>query len=139
MGIACSFFTPTRASNIDNEPMLIMLCWMIVYLVIALQNEKKSRSHIYSALLSAVLVISCLSHTRALIYSAAIFIVIVVYWIFTKKILVNLKVFLPVYLCGFTAVNIVIQFLKKILFTYNSGTVVINTPGEVMSSAAVNK
>ena len=138
LGIACSFFTPTRASNIDNEPMLIMLCWMIVYLVIALQNEKKSRSHIYSALLSAVLVISCLSHTRALIYSAAIFIVIVVYWIFTKKILVNLKVFLPVYLCGFTAVNIVIQFLKKILFTYNSGTVVINTPGEVMSSAAVN-
>ena len=35
----CAFITPTRTSNIDNEPMLVLICWIIVYLIMRLQHS----------------------------------------------------------------------------------------------------
>ena len=40
---ASCFFTATRATNIDNEPGLILCCWLIVFLIISLQMSPKKR------------------------------------------------------------------------------------------------
>ncbi len=139
MGVVSALFTPTRATNIDNEPMLVLLCWLMVYLIIVLQDDisNKKRTGI-SILFAVLLAVSYLSHTRALLYTVVAIIVIAIYWIITKKRLVNIWVFGITYLVSMTVVSFLVKIIKQTLFTSNAEVIVKNTPEEVTANAVNN-
>ena len=139
IGVLCGFFTPTRATNIDNEPMLIVLCWLCVYLIVVLMHsETKKKKIAMSILLSGILSISYFSHTRAILYGVVLIIVVIIYKVFTKKWLVNIPSFLGIYIVGMLFSSKLIQHIKATLFVSNTLEVVKNTPEEILNSAVGN-
>ena len=139
IGIACAFFTPTRASNIDNEPMLICLCWVSVYLIIALMHtEKIILKRIYSSLWALTLAISYFSHTRAILYSFSALVVIICYRCLTKKNLVSIFWYGITYAVSIGIVLFSVDKIKSILFITSNNDIVANTPEELVSSTAKN-
>lgn len=139
IGVACVFFTPTRASNIDNEPMLICLCWISIYLIIALMHtEKITLKRIYSFLWAVTLAISYFSHTRAILYSVSAILVIICYRFLAKKNLVSIFGFLSAYVVSMMVVVFTVNNIKSTLFTSTTTDIVKNTPEELVSNAATN-
>ena len=118
IGVASALFTPTRSSNIDNEPMLVFLLWVIIYLIVALQHMGEGRKKVvYSIILACVLGISYLSHTRAIMYSIVAVIVIILYRILTKKMLVSVIPFGITYIVGMLVGSGLVTRLREGLFT----------------------
>lgn len=129
VGILAALFTPTRATNIDNEPILIFLCWTIVYLIVVLQFVKSNiKKALLSILLAFLLAYSYLAHTRAILYSISAICVILIYRIFHKKNLVNIGCFIFSLVAGLIAINAAVVYLRTDLFTSSATDFVGNTP-----------
>lgn len=130
---ASCFLTPTRSNNIDNEPGLILCCWIIVFLIISLEQDSLKRNRIYkSVFLAIVLNLSLLGHTRAILYSIATIIVIFLYHILTRHSLVNYKWFAITYLIMFALSQRIIAFLTTFLYTGNASEMdIANTSGSL--------
>ena len=104
--------TPTRSTNIDNEPMLILLAWAIFYLLILLQDAGKKRRTVYSGVLGLVLAYSLTVHTRAYLLILGTAIAVILYLIIYRKSLINYLSFVPV--CGFgSAIAFILQNIVK--------------------------
>ncbi|WP_270602130.1 hypothetical protein [Faecalimonas umbilicata] len=139
IGVICALFTPTRSSNSDNEPMLIFLCWVLVYLIVALQfTESKKKQVAFSIIAALVLAISYLSHTRAIIYSIIIIFLFLVYHLLTKRSLINYIAFAITYLISMAGANEFVQYLRKTLFTSDITVNVSNTPDMLVENATNN-
>ena len=139
IGIISALFTPTRATNIDNEPVLILVCWLLIYLIILLQHEEKKKiQNTYSFFCAALLVFAYLSHTRAILYSGVFFIILIIYRICTKKNLVKISIFSGTYIVLFIIAINITERLKQLLFTNNSLEMVKNTPEELATSISTN-
>lgn len=138
LGILCVFFSPTRATNIDNEPMLILLCWGIVYSIVALQHSERRRRIGYSILVALLLTVAQFSHTRALLYSISFIVLICIYKLFTKKMLVHMPGFCITYIIGILISTLIINILKNELFVNRATETVANTPDQVASTVLNN-
>lgn len=139
IGILSAFFTPTRSTNIDNEPVLIAVCWLLIYFIIALQHiEKKTTRKIYSFLCAVILVFSYLSHTRAIIYSLVFAITLIIYRIYTNRNLVHVPIFFGTYAAFFILAIKITEKLKNMLFMDDQLGLIKNTPEELASSVATN-
>lgn len=137
LGIISVFFSPTRTSNIDNEPMLTFICWLIIYLILLLQyadTEKKKTT--YSFYLACVLGVSYISHTRALTYIVAIIPVLFIYYFFNKKMLVKLPA-LGILTVTFIISYIVVLNIQNKLFT-NYDRIDSNAPVSNSTQALIN-
>lgn len=137
LGVICALITPTRTSNIDNEPMLVLICWCIVYLIILLQHsDEKNKKVIYSLLLGGILGYSYLSHTRAIIYTFTVIIVIIIYYLFTKKVMVNIGSTLIAVFGSYTLMTFVVSKIRAQIFTNNeiAAEVIQNSPQSLMNS-----
>lgn len=134
LSIACCFFTPTRATNIDNEPGLILCCWLVVLLIMALANTKEKTKKLYLSIsLSMVLCISLLAHTRAIVYTISAFIVIFFFHYFTGKALVNYKGFGCSFFVFYLLSKLVIIYWQKTLYPVNEDVVISNTSNALIT------
>lgn len=133
ISIGSCFFTPTRATNIDNEPGLILCCWLIIFLLISLQNDAgRTVSKCKSVLLPLILSLSLLAHTRAILYTLAVIAVILLFHFLTGKHLVNYKFFIASYLLFYSSSKFIVNLLTKYLYPIESPYVSIaNTSGSL--------
>ena len=135
LSIVCCFFTPTRATNIDNEPGLILCCWLLILLIIELAHSgEKHRKIFLSISLSLVLCISLLAHTRAIVYITVSIIVIISFHYLTGKALVNYKYFFPSIVIFYFFSKLVITYWTKTLYSVNESTIVTNTSNNFLAS-----
>ena len=133
LSIACCFFTPTRATNIDNEPGLILCCWLLILIIMALANSVKGKS-ILSVLFSLVLCISLLAHTRAIIYILSAVMVIAFFQFLTGKALVNYKSFGGSFCICYVLSKLMINYCTKILYPVGNGVQIPNTSNGLITS-----
>ncbi len=109
---------PTRATNIDNEPMLILLGWCLFYLLIVLQDNLNQRQRCnYSLLLATILAFSLTVHTRAYIYILAVIIVVISYHIIYKKTLINYWAFGTLIITGMLIVSLCKRWVQENVYT----------------------
>ena len=133
IGIGSCLFTPTRATNIDNEPMLILLVWLTVLLIFQLMTtENLNKKKFFSLLLAFLFSYAYFSHTRGVIFLIAFILVAVLYNIFEKKPLINYKWFIFFTVCFFLIVNFVNNELKQLLF------ISMNPSGEANTLSALS-
>ena len=133
-GLICVFCTPTRSSNIDNEPMLIFLSWAIFYTIMELQFVSKKMQKINLTIgLSLLLMCSIITHTRAILYVIAVVLVIIIYFLIKGEQLVDFKIFgislLSALAIGFWGVNRItnkLYFSEKIENATNTGSGLID-------------
>lgn len=133
----CAFITPTRTSNIDNEPMLVLICWIIVYLIMRLQHSvTKTQKILFSILLGFILGFAYLSHTRAIMYAIVIFAIFILYYLMTHKILVNIFFFLVSLSGSYFSFGIIVEHIRGKIFTNHeiSGGIVSNSPVALINS-----
>ena len=83
--------------HVWNDAMLIFLNWLVLYLLLSMGKRVKSGQSniIYTLLLSVILNYGILVHTRMLFIWGAVFLVILTHFIISKKMLVNLWMFVP--------------------------------------------
>lgn len=92
-----------------NETMLYLLCWLTIFLLFLLnenKNAERSRSQtikniVYTLLLCGVLFYSLLVHSRSLVMVVTTVITIVCISLITRKSIVNVFVFYPVLVIGY--------------------------------------
>ena len=138
VSVSCSFFTPGRSSHIDNEPMLVLMWWLIIYLLIMLQfTDEKSKKIAPTLCMVGAIGLSLITHTRAILYGVLVFIIVGIYYILNKKWLVHIKVFITSAIAIF---SLSIGFkgkLQEILFVQDATGVINNTPsalgGEIIN------
>ncbi|MDD3220919.1 MAG: hypothetical protein PHG07_00855 [Lachnospiraceae bacterium] len=129
VSIVSCFIAPTRATNIDNEPVLILCCWIIVLLLVLLQEDSKRKSRpsrIKSCLLPLILAMSFLAHTRALLYTAAVILVLIIFHFLTKQKLVDYKYFFGSLIVFGIGSQQVVKFLTVFLYPLNDATAAVN-------------
>jgi hypothetical protein len=109
---------PTRATNIDNEPMLILGGWCLFYLLIILQDNMSWRCRCkYSIVLAITLTFSLTVHTRAYIYILAIVMVVVFYQVVYRKSLINYWAFGTLLIAGMLITSLCKNWVQKNIYT----------------------
>lgn len=139
-GVACAFFAPTRATNIDNEPLLIFYCWLIFYCLVAVQHAHKRtfQKAILSFTIALLCALSLTAHTRALLYICAVLFTILVFAIFTKKALVNLPVFFISFGGFYFASTLFNTYITNLLFPATGNQTTTNTPAALTDSLSAS-
>lgn len=118
-GLIAVFIMPTRASNFDNEPILILICWMIIYtLGVLLKMPDKRIQKKYSCILALLLGYSMLAHTRALVYVIALIGVCILYYFSLGKQLINFKFFVPCFTLMYVVDQVIINWVIKNIYTF---------------------
>lgn len=123
LGVIAVLIAPTRATNIDNEPMLILMGWLIAYLIICLQDSVGWKHIMQSALLAVILAYGGLVHTRSVIYVITVLVVCVLYHMVKKKALVNYPVLISLYAGGYFLAQ---RMVKQVQETVYVSTEMIN-------------
>lgn len=132
VSMAGCFLAPTRATNIDNEPILILCCWLLMLLLISLQEDLPGKTIKYkSILLSFVLTLSLLAHTRAILYTLAVTIVILLFHVLTGKHMVNYKYFISSFLGMYAGSRVIVQQLTGFLYPLDKDAFIANTSGSL--------
>lgn len=134
--ISTVLFSPIRATNIDNEPMLTLLVWIIVLLIIRLQRN--INKEIDSIVLGIVCGYGYFCHTRGLLYVIAILSVILIFRILTNKELVYLNRFIISVFITLVLAYGVNAYIKAILYTNASTEITTNTVGSLATSVLGN-
>ncbi len=130
---------PTRATNIDNEPMLILIAWTIVYLLTVLQdNISKKKRNAYSLFLFFILGYSLTVHTRAYIYVLAVLIVCIIFHLIYRRALVNYTLSFSIYFLLFFVVNYAKKVIQNTVYFSDiyQNTVLNNTVSGVAGNVA---
>lgn len=127
---------PTRSTNIDNEPMLILLAWIIFYLLVRLQDAEKKQKLWKSILLALTLAYSATVHTRAYIYIVAVVCVCLIYAIATRKHLICYSPFIIGGSVGILFSNIFRNLVQQKIYTSKEyeAEVIVNTLSNVSNS-----
>ena len=132
---------PTRATNIDNEPMLILIAWLILYLIFELQatDDNKKRGK-YSVILGIVLAYSLTVHSRAYIYLVSVLFVAILYQVKNKKKFISYIPFFIVYVVCFIIGNLLKSNVQDLVYISNKyvNETVNNTVAQVSGSVLNN-
>lgn len=133
LGITATFITPTRAVNIDNEPILIFICWTLFYLIFLLQfteNKCVLKKKILSFILAFILCFSLLAHTRAIVFTIVIILILILYKVLSRKWLVDIPYFCGTYVIFFIGSKIIISAVTKYLYPVELGE--LNNTGSTL-------
>lgn len=121
-GMICTLITPARSSNIDNEPMLILMCWIVLYLILVINRaDTKRKKVIFTILLSFFLAYAQLAHTRAVLYILLLIGMLTVHYLIEKKIVLHIPAFVISFLFFFMIVRKGIAWCTLHLFTAPEG------------------
>lgn len=140
-GIICTLITPARTSNIDNEPMLILMCWVILYVTLILsKTDNKKKKVILTVLLSFFLAYAQFAHTRAIMYIFLLAGILVIYYFFEKETIINIPAFFISFMIFYTIVKRGISWCTLNLFTAfeSQNMAMINTFDNLMHTIVDN-
>lgn len=102
---ACSMLALTDMRYINNEPMLVLVCWGLLWLILLLvkhNNDNRQRIK-YTILVMLLLTYTLTVHNRLMVLWLAFALLVVLYYIFYKKVLISLKIGIPLGICLFAA------------------------------------
>lgn len=106
------------SKNTWNEPMLLLLQWLFVFLLLKANQSQKRYKYIYSAILGGLCAYSCTVHERGIVFFIAILIGSFFYYVIRKKVWVSAIPFLFSFLFGYKIhiiiKNIIINNLIKV-------------------------
>lgn len=122
IGWICSFLVVTRVTILYNEHALIMISWLMMLLICKLMEaqEQKKDKIITTLLIVGLLIYSLTIHVRALVYSISFLLVLCLYWIITKKKLIN-WLGVPVYIFAYFIMQKVISVFQSIIWRRGEG------------------
>lgn len=136
VAITSSFVVGWRATNVMNECGLNLCVWALVYFLVVIQeNEKKKK---YTVCLLSIILIALVSHTRSIIILIALIITLLLYRFFTKKSLVNGKIFLCVGLGVLLIYRVVTNLVEKLVFYGDSINANHNSLEDIVLSLGTN-
>ncbi|MBD5496303.1 MAG: hypothetical protein HDR11_00860 [Lachnospiraceae bacterium] len=112
--ISCSMLALTDMRCINNEPMIVLLCWSLLWLIFLLvkYHNCEKQNVKYTILVIILLTYALTVHSRLMVLWSAFVFLIIIYYIFYKRILVSLKIGLPFGIFSFIAVLKVISFVQ---------------------------
>lgn len=140
---ACSMLALTDMRYINNEPMLVLSCWVLLWLILLLvKHNNNNRQRIkYTILVILLLTYTLTVHSRLMVLWLAFALLVVLYYIFYKKALISLKIGIPLGICLFVAVLKVISFVQTCFWVADENGYLHNSIGSTsggMVSRLVN-
>ncbi len=140
---ACSMLALTDMRCINNEPMLVLSCWVLLWLILLLvKHNNNNRQRIkYTILVILLLTYTLTVHSRLMVLWLAFALLVVLYYIFYKKALISLKIGIPLGICLFVAVLKVISFVQTCFWVADENGYLHNSIGSTsggMVSRLVN-
>jgi len=132
---ACLGINIIYSNVVWNEGMLIFLNWSILYLLLLMgkRNESGESNIIQSLLLSVLLCYGLLVHTRMLFMWGAVFVFLASYLIIYKKMLPDLRVFLPSFLLLFFLGRYVISYVQNTIWLVEDPMYMANTVEQTLA------
>lgn len=133
-----AMFIPLKFLSVMNEHMLTMLTWVILWCLIRLFEvaDEPTRRMKYTAVLTLLLVYSLTIHTRAIILWVSVATTLILYYIFTKRKVVNIKVLLIFGLIGTFLITLIINNMQNILWNKAKRESLANSVGTINSGAS---
>ena len=115
ISVLCSFMVVTRNTVYYNENALILITWLCVWMIFKLlmYENYPAQKKKYTLGISMLLSFSLVFHERSLTYILAFFVLLILYFIFYKKILVNIKIFLPVCFIGVAIARVCVSVYQS--------------------------
>ncbi len=140
-GVICTLITPTRACNIDNEPFLICICWVMLYFFMILCKEENTlKKKWYSFWLAFFLVYAQFAHTRAFLFIVLLLFILVLYYATTNKKVVDVPVFIISFGACYWICKRAISWCTLNIFTDQSNTteIIPNTVNSLIYNTIEN-
>lgn len=140
VSIACSMLALTDMRCINNEPMIVLLCWSLLWLIFLLvkyHNSEKQNAK-YTILVIILLTYALTVHSRLMVLWPAFVLLIVIYYIFYKRILISVKIGLPFGIISFVVVLKVISYVETYFWVADENGYLHNSIGST-SDGMVSK
>lgn len=139
-GITVLYFPVSFAGNIlINENMLQLLVWIVLYLLLLLNElEKGTRKNVYTILLSIVLFYSLLVHSRSLVLIAVVIFTELGIYIVARKNIVNPYIFYPVLVIGYFLAKSLIKLVQEKLWLADGSKTLTNSTESLVSGLLGN-
>lgn len=93
VSVSCSMLSLTDMRYINNEPMLVLICWVLLWLILLLvkhDNDRKQKIK-YTVLVILLLTYALTVHSRLMVLWPAFVLLVIVFYIFYKRVLISLK------------------------------------------------
>ncbi len=122
LSIIAGYLVVTRANIIYNEQALIFMSWCITYVIYKLITniDNKKKKSIYTTILMLLLIWALTIHVRSIIYFIALIIVTLIYYIRTKKWIIDLKL-IVLFVLGYIGVKYLSTSLQNSIWTSAEG------------------
>lgn len=130
ISVLCSFMVVTRNTVYYNENALILITWLLAWLIFKLvkYEEIPTQKKKYTLGISMLLPFSLIFHERSLTFILAFLVLFVFYLFFYKKLLVNLKIFLPMCLLEIAVARICVSAYQSSFWPDNEYIVNASIP-----------
>lgn len=119
ISLASILFMPSfmNSNSIINESALTFINWIMIYLLLYVcKNNSKITRMITTLVISLLFSYSLFIHTRSLMFFGVIFCVVIGYYVFTKKALLNVPVFIICSGFGYVASHYIIKMMQNKLW-----------------------
>lgn len=114
----CIYNSMISNDSIINENPLIFLCWMILYIMLYMQQNVERNKSVkkLSVYLGLILCYGLTVHTRFIMIWCAVFIAIFAYYVFRKKIFANIRILLTICFGGYFFISGLISLIQDKLW-----------------------
>lgn len=140
VSISCSMLALTDMRCINNEPMIVLICWTLLWLIFLLvkyHNSMKQKVK-YTILVIILLTYALTVHSRLMVLWPAFALLIVIYYTFYKRILISLKIGMPLGILSFAVVLKTISFVQTCFWVADENGYLHNSIGST-SGGMVSK
>lgn len=112
---SCLMLALTDMRYINNEPMIVLICYTFLWLILLLIkfDNDRIRKKKYTILIFLLLSYALTVHNRLIVIWAAFFLLILIYYILYKQTLISLKIGLPLGMCCFGGCYHLISFVSS--------------------------
>ncbi len=140
LSIIMSYMTYTAACRLENDCIMPLLTWIILYIITILYEEKANpkRQFYYSLLLILVLSYTLSIHSRSFIYWIGAGAIIIFVRLTQKRWIVNVPVF---FLCGigfYAAITVLIRYIQNNLWGTTNVTNSTSVIGDMITEGALS-
>lgn len=128
LSVIASYSVVTRNTALFNETPLILVTWLLVWCLLALNETINTKRKYYiSVIFMLLLSYSLTLHTRALIFWMAAFVIGLFYFFVKRRTLFSIRIFLLLGFFGYIGAKSLIRYMQKIIWTGDAGEGLANT------------
>lgn len=140
VSVTCSMLALTDMRYINNEPMLVLICWILLWIILLLikHNDNEKRKIKYTIDIILLLTYALTVHSRLMVLWLAFIALNLVYYFFYRRILISLKIGIPFASLSFIGILKLISFVETCFWTTTESGDLHNSIGST-SSGMVSK